>query len=800
MAIDCDHPRPPLNLPGYTPPRLNWQPPSFIPENPREAARVIRESLQGIYNELMRIAARGALVPLIDATVRAREGQVIVGVADGQVIEMPQASGAGEVGSVRVIITDVVNPVTVAHPDGTSTTIDTAGVHDFALVPGSEPWQTTALPSAGTVPLSALEDQAANTYLGNITGASGPITANSLATLAGNKLTYAGSGVIDWDGVEIWSTGGVDQGDFPILQFADTTSIITDGGSFAGPRWQQRFQRAALSGAIAAAQNVNTTTFAGIRDNGASESDRTNLNFVSGTNTTATVTDDAANDELEIRFNVDDFPLTGLADQAAETFNGNFTAGAAPPTARAGSSVAGAGLTYAAGGTLAVGAGDGIDVAADDVAVDVTDIVDNVSITEVATNNIQRAALTGAITASAGSNATLFAGIRDNGVSEADRQFINLVSSTSNTALVTDDAANDELEFTFRRAALTGAITAAADSNATLFDAGASGAGLTGGGTAILAVGAGTGITVNANDVQLTTIADDTFMANVSGVAAVATGKTFASLAGLGIAYDATAHELDIDLADIDSTSIVINGTTLERAALTGAIAATQNSNATLFAGIRDNGSAETDRTNLNFISSTSATAVVTDDAVNDELEITFQRAALTGDVTASANSNTTAIAPGVIVDADVNASAAIATSKLADGADFARLSLTNSFAGINVFSGDVNLNGTVRLRGILTTAATGTINNLAIGSASVVRLTGSGPSLTGMVPEEDDQFVLIVNAHPTSDVTILKATTSTATNQFAGGSSSLILESGDCIVAWYDATLTKWVTGRSNY
>lgn len=43
-----------------------------------------------------------------------------------------------------------------------------------------------------------------------------------------------------------------------------------------------------------------------------------------------------------------------------------------------------------------------------------------------------------------------------------------------------------------------------------------------------------------------------------------------------------------------------------------------------------------------------------------------LQRSALTGDITASAGSNTTAIASGVIVNADVNASAAIALSKLA--------------------------------------------------------------------------------------------------------------------------------------
>lgn len=97
--------------------------------------------------------------------------------------------------------------------------------------------------------------------------------------------------------------------------------------------------------------------------------------------------------------------------------------------------------------------------------------------------------------------------------------------------------------------------------------------------TGLLAVGAGTGITVNANDVQLTTIADDTFMANVSGGAAVATGKTFASLAGDGLTYDATNHELDV----VGSTSIVITGDQVQRAAITGDVTAAQNSNTSAF-------------------------------------------------------------------------------------------------------------------------------------------------------------------------------------------------------------------------
>ena len=61
--------------------------------------------------------------------------------------------------------------------------------------------------------------------------------------------------------------------------------------------------------------------------------------------------------------------LSKLATQAADTFVGNFTSSLAVPTARAGSSVAGGGLTYTTGGTMAVGAGTGITVNANDVAV-----------------------------------------------------------------------------------------------------------------------------------------------------------------------------------------------------------------------------------------------------------------------------------------------------------------------------------------------------------------------------------------------------------------------------------------------
>lgn len=115
--------------------------------------------------------------------------------------------------------------------------------------------------------------------------------------------------------------------------------------------------------------------------------------------------------------------------------------------------------------------------------------------------------------------------------------------------------------------------------------AAAAGAGLTGGGGSALAVGAGSHIAVNANDVAV----------NVATL-----------------------------VPAIDGASVVANGSVLERAALTGAIAAAQESNQTLFSGIRNNGAGTTDRSNLNFINSTTLNAVLIDDAGSDEIEIAF--------------------------------------------------------------------------------------------------------------------------------------------------------------------------------
>lgn len=210
--------------------------------------------------------------------------------------------------------------------------------------------------------------------------------------------------------------------------------------------------------------------------------------------------------------------------------------------------------------------------------------------------------------------------IRDDGSDMTGRDNLNFVSSTTVSAIATDDAGNNETEVTFERAALSGAIAASANSNATLFS-GIRDNGATENDRTNLNFVPGTFITVAVTD----DVGNDE----------------------LEISYSLDTNSL---LAAIASTSIVINSSTLERAALSGAISASQNSNTTLFAGILDNGAAENDRQNLNFLSTTSIIAAIADDAGNNELEITWQRAALTGAIAASQNSNSTLFS-GIRVD-----------------------------------------------------------------------------------------------------------------------------------------------------
>jgi hypothetical protein len=116
----------------------------------------------------------------------------------------------------------------------------------------------------------------------------------------------------------------------------------------------------------------------------------------------------------------------------------------------------------------------------------------------------------------------------------------------------------------------------------------------------------------------------------------------------------------------------------------------------------------------------TSSTSVTVSTSVANQIE--FQRAALTGAVTAPANSNTTAIAAGVIVNADVNAAAAIAISKLEN-------------VGANVAIG---------------TTTSGTVPTaIAVATDTAMARIGEGATNTGYGAQSRDDMMRWLNSSP---------------------------------------------------
>ena len=143
-------------------------------------------------------------------------------------------------------------------------------------------------------------------------------------------------------------------------------------------------------------------------------------------------------------------PLTSLASQAADTFVGNVTAGSAAPTAVALSTLAGAGLAF---GTHTL------------------DVTGSTSIT-IASDQVQRAALTGEVTASANANGTTVTRSTDFQTSPwtGNHQFNGEIRggtltslSTSGALNVTLDAGATRLLFTSASDITLGTISGAAD-------------------------------------------------------------------------------------------------------------------------------------------------------------------------------------------------------------------------------------------------------------------------------------------------------------------------------------------------
>ncbi len=239
------------------------------------------------------------------------------------------------------------------------------------------------------------------------------------------------------------------------------------------------------------------------------------------------LTDGGANSTVTLAVDVTDFIDTsfGLTESSnnirvnlAATSGLSFSTGAL----QLDDTVAGAGLTIASK-VLAVGAGDGIDVAADSMAVDVTDIIGN-GLVEVATNNIALGT-----------------------PSDLTASSTNAVTTTSHTHAI---------DSTIARSAIT--ITA--------------GAGLTGGGNltanrTIDIATADTSMTINADSIQVRLAATSGLQVSaglmiadtVAGSGLTISSKVLAVGAGDGI--DVAADSVAVDVTDIVGSGLVEEAT-----------------------------------------------------------------------------------------------------------------------------------------------------------------------------------------------------------------------------------------------
>ncbi len=329
---------------------------------------------------------------------------------------------------------------------------------------------------------------------------------------------------------------------------------------------------------------------------------------------------------------------------------------------------------------------------------------------------LQRAALTGDVTAAAGSNTTAIAVgvIVDADINASAGIAITKLGTIATDSLMGRDTAGTGaieaisvtggLEFTgstsIQRSAISGDITIAAGSGTAAITAGAiidadvnaaaaiahtklaTLAGLSVLGRDVNTTGAIGPIT--GTDGQVLRISGTTLdfgtidIGSITGDVPISQLADITALSVLANATNATAATTAV-ASSVDGQVFLRSGTTLTWSTI--ATAGITNS-AVTYAKIQN--VSATDRL---LGRDTVGAGVIEELTVGGGVEFTgsggIQRSALTGDVTASAGSNTTAIAAGVIVNADINASAAIALSKLAAGSDAGNMLYWNGSAWV---------------------------------------------------------------------------------------------------------------------
>jgi hypothetical protein len=376
--------------------------------------------------------------------------------------------------------------------------------------------------------------------------------------------------------------------------------------------------------------------------------------------------------------------------------------------------------------------------------------------------------------------------------------------TTSSTSVTVSTSVASQIEF--QRAALTGAITASANSNATLFDASASGAGLTGGGTAVLAVGAGASITVNANDVAYTGTTDEILLSTITGNQGTIDISTLDCGGAVRVNSASSAYSIEgftakpvgfwfnfvtqFEASDFctlfheDATATAANRLQLPKeenivsSPIAGQFVYCGESrwrwlghNPALF-GTRVNGMEIVVSTTPVTIRSTGhldITSGASDDINIDAGNTVNITSGGSGDVNITSPDNVNISATDVVVSSDT------------------------------LFSEQVAMSKSVQCTGIFSTTLAASGNNLAIGEVSAVRIALTGAqNLTGMVPSGAGHMVFILNIDTSDILTIVhNSGSSSAGNQFAcPGGVNFALQPLGMVMAWFDTTLGFWWLG----
>jgi hypothetical protein len=294
--------------------------------------------------------------------------------------------------------------------------------------------------------------------------------------------------------------------------------------------------------------------------------------------------------------------------------------------------------------------------------------------------------------------------------------------------------------------------------------AAAAGAGLTGGADSALAVGAGTHITVNANDV----------------------------------AVDTTSL-----LGAIDSTSIVVSGGTLQRAAVSGDITIAQNSNtAAITAGVivdaDVNAAAAIAGTKLGALTGFADKASGSAATTSAEPIVTFSASAnMSNERVLTSGTNTTV---DVSIANQIRINSTNTTYSASSPITLAGTTFDFDESANFAWTGAHNFGGLFRLTGeYADSSLASNQNDLAIGAVGVARFitTGGSPpyTITGMVAQGGGQIVWIENADSGDRMTLAhESTSSTTVNRFViSGNRDLVLLPRTGVWARYDGTSSRW-------